>query len=137
MVVPLLSIFFFFLGFLFPHCFCYFCSTFSCSIPASFLPVLTLFGGWHGFVGFALFLPLLRPMGLPAVNFGPLGPTEMIPYHTGQYGRYLSFRCLDWYKNAAVLYRFIYRSYWGRFGRTGVNTGFWPENENWLEKKIF
>ena len=60
---------------------------------------------------------------------------ELIPYRTGWYGRYLPFRCLDQYRNAAVSYRFIYRLYRGRFGSTGIYTGYWPESENWPEKK--
>ena len=61
-VVPLSSIFVFFLS----HAFSTVATQSSShSAHASLLPVLILYGGWHGLVRLAPLLPLLRPMGLP------------------------------------------------------------------------
>ena len=71
-IIPLL--FFFFFSF-------YYCwSTLSHSTPASFLPMLILYGGWHGLIGLAPLLPLLGPVGLPVVTSCWAGPLGLISF---------------------------------------------------------
>ena len=42
--------------------------------------MLILYGGWHGLVGFAPFLPLLGPVGLPVVISYRVGPLDLISF---------------------------------------------------------
>ena len=81
-VVPLSSIFVFFLS----HAFSTVATQSSShSTHASLLPVLILYGGWHRLIRLAPLLPLLRPMGLPSGTSYQVGPLGLISF-------FLSFR---------------------------------------------
>ena len=60
---------------------------------------------------------------------------KWISYRTNRYCRYLPYRCLGWYRNALVSFRFKYRLYQSRFRHTRINTGFWLENRYRVKQK--
>ena len=58
-----------------------------------------------------------------------------ILYRTSRYCRNLLYRCLGQYRNALVSFRFKYQLYRSRFGHTGINPGFRPENKYRVKQK--
>ena len=64
-----------------------------------------------------------------------LHPRKLISYCTGRYRRNFLYWCLGQYRNALVSFRFKYWLYRSRFGHTGINIGFRPENRYRAKQK--